>query len=367
MPTLSACLRWLAKRRRLDPIMSRHALRTALASVLTLLLVEAFSLPQGYWAVISAILVMQSNLGRSLHSGWSRIQGTFVGAVLGVLSLMVLGNSFIALGVGVFCTIFFCAYLIGLHESFRIAALTASIVILMGRNVEAPLLLGVERFVEISLGVGVAMGVSWFVLPFRARQSVRMGLRASMESAAAFLSRLMAQCFGQTAPPALTSAKRDCIRQVMRLGPGLEDAAREPGGLGERGQALRALTNAMERLMEDLLAMEHAARELAEETLHLRMQAELASLTTAVEQGLLHAASHVQDREVTTSDMRPTMQALERALYDVERTLEQLRARRIPQKHGLGEVSHFFSLVFCLKEATLELMDILGSLHEGPA
>ncbi len=365
---VAALLQRLPFYRPLDPIMARHAARMAVASVGTLLLVESLGLEQGYWAVISAILVMQSNLGRALASGWARIIGTFVGASLGVLSLVLLGTSSLSLGVGIFLTIFICAYFMGLHESFRLAAVTAAIVILFGRTADSPLLLGLERFIEIVLGVGVAMAVSWFVLPFRARQSLRTGIRDAMDRSGVLLSVLMENCLGNTFDEdAIGERKRECIREVMQLRPSLAEASREPGGLGERGQILKQLTATMERLTEDLLGMEHAARMLADEALHLEMRQQLLALSAAVEDGLHCAARCITDRAVRPANMEPQMLALEAALHDVERGLESLRAGQVSQRHSLCEVSHFFSLVFSLREATLELMEMLGALHEKKA
>ncbi|MCA1943680.1 MAG: FUSC family protein [Desulfovibrio sp.] len=350
---------------RLDPIMARHALRTALASVLTLVLVDVFSLPQGYWAVISAIIVMQANLGRSLMSGLSRVQGTFIGALLGALTLSVMGTGTVSLGLGVFLTIFVCAYFMGLHESFRLAAVTASIVILLGRGTEHPFLLGLDRFLEISLGVAVAMAVSMFVLPFHARTSLRLGIRAALEASAQFVTVLLGHCLeNRYDEPAIVALKNSCIRHVMQLRPALADAAREPGGLGEGGQVLGILTASLDRLMEDFQAMDHAARELAEEALHLELRPDLAALARAMHAGLTAAAGCLGEHGVRRADMRQLMEALENTLHSVDRGMEGIRARQIARRHPLSEVTHFFSLVFSMREAALELMEMLAALHE---
>ncbi|GAB7081411.1 FUSC family protein [Megalodesulfovibrio paquesii] len=352
---------------RLDPIMARHALRTALASVITLLLVDVFSFPQGYWAVISAVIVMQSNLGRALKSGLSRVQGTFIGALLGAITLSVAGANSVSLGIGVFLTIFVCAYFMGLHESFRLAAVTASIVILLGRGSEHPFILGMDRFLEISLGVGVAMAVSMFVLPFRARNSLRLGVRSAMEASGQFVAVLLGHCLErQYDDKAIAALKNACVREVMQLRPALADAAREPGGLGEGGQILSTLATSLDRLMEDFQAMEHAARELADEALHLEMRPDLAALSRSMQAGLTAAAACLNEHGIRRHDLRPQMEALENTLHSVDNAMEGIRARQVARRHPLTEVTHFFSLVFSMREAALEVMEMLANLHEVP-
>ena len=49
----------------------RHAGRTAVAAIVTQLVVTALNLPQGYWAVITAVIVMQANIGGSIRAAWA--------------------------------------------------------------------------------------------------------------------------------------------------------------------------------------------------------------------------------------------------------------------------------------------------------
>jgi uncharacterized membrane protein YccC len=56
-----------------QPRVLRHATRMTVAAVLAFAAAWAFALPQGYWAVISAVVVMQSSLGGTLGAyGYAR-------------------------------------------------------------------------------------------------------------------------------------------------------------------------------------------------------------------------------------------------------------------------------------------------------
>ncbi len=48
---------------RAHPAEWRQALRVVIAVAATLLAIDLFSLPQGYWAVITAVIVVQTSIG----------------------------------------------------------------------------------------------------------------------------------------------------------------------------------------------------------------------------------------------------------------------------------------------------------------
>ena len=62
----------------------RLVIRAATAAALSLLVSDALGLPQSYWAVITALIVVQGSLGGTLTAGLDRLIGTLAGAALGV-------------------------------------------------------------------------------------------------------------------------------------------------------------------------------------------------------------------------------------------------------------------------------------------
>ena len=59
----------------------RLCLRMTIAGLLAYVLAELFALPQGYWAVFSAIIVMQASVGGSVKATIDRVIGTIGGAI----------------------------------------------------------------------------------------------------------------------------------------------------------------------------------------------------------------------------------------------------------------------------------------------
>jgi uncharacterized membrane protein YccC len=56
------------------------ALRVTIAGTLAFAVTRFFDLPQGYWAVITAVVVMQASVGGSLKAAVERFTGTLAGS-----------------------------------------------------------------------------------------------------------------------------------------------------------------------------------------------------------------------------------------------------------------------------------------------
>lgn len=60
---------------------------------MTYLLAEQFALPNGYWAVLTAVLVVQATLGASLSVAIDRALGTLAGGIVGVAGATLAGHT----------------------------------------------------------------------------------------------------------------------------------------------------------------------------------------------------------------------------------------------------------------------------------
>ena len=133
------------------------SLRTAFAAVTAMLLARLLKMPEYYWAPISTIVIIQSTIPpRTL--AWHRFVGTALGAVLGAALATFFPATALVYGVG----IILCgaiAFLLGIGGAYRFAAITLSIILLIPRG-RAPWIVGWHRFLEVSLGVGVALVVT---------------------------------------------------------------------------------------------------------------------------------------------------------------------------------------------------------------
>ena len=155
---------------RLGPLgpAARLAVRTTVAGVLTYAVATGLALPQAYWAVMTALIVVQGSVGGTLAAGLDRMAGTLGGAALGALVALAQPTLGLPDGAALAVAIAPLAMLAARQPRFRVAPLTAAIILLGSPPEVAPLLAATHRVLEILLGSLIGLGVSLLVLPARA-------------------------------------------------------------------------------------------------------------------------------------------------------------------------------------------------------
>jgi uncharacterized membrane protein YccC len=142
-----------------NPSTLKHSLRTAVAAVVSLLVARLFRLPETYWAAISTLIVMQSNLGAALPISAQRFIGTAVGAILGGFVGTYFPANVVAFGVAVFAIGVVCAVLKVERAAYRYSSITLAIVMLVPRAANE-WVVAMHRFFEVSIGIAVGLGLS---------------------------------------------------------------------------------------------------------------------------------------------------------------------------------------------------------------
>ena len=131
--------------------------RTAIAAVISLILAHTLNLREFYWAPISTIVIVLSTIP-PLTLAWQRFAGTAMGAALGAVLATYAPNNWFVYGTGIFlCGILTTAARHG--GSYRFAAIALSIVLLIAHT-RPPWVVAIHRFIEVSLGIAVALLVT---------------------------------------------------------------------------------------------------------------------------------------------------------------------------------------------------------------
>jgi uncharacterized membrane protein YccC len=145
-----------------NPSTLKHSIRTAVAAIVSLLVARLFHLAETYWAAISTLIVMQSNLGAALPISAQRFTGTAVGAIFGGLVATYFPGNVAAFGTAVFAIGVVCAALKVERAAYRYASITLAIVMLVPR-VANEWVVAMHRFFEVSIGifVGLALSAVW--------------------------------------------------------------------------------------------------------------------------------------------------------------------------------------------------------------
>lgn len=139
------------------------AFKAGLAAVLCLWLAGLLGLEHSYWAAISAIVVMGSNTDVTITSCRDRLIGTGLGALLGWGTSYVWRGHSVVYGFAVAVAVFICSAL-QFDKAGRLAAVALTIIVLVDPGAN-PGHAALARFLEVGLGIIVALAVTLLVFP----------------------------------------------------------------------------------------------------------------------------------------------------------------------------------------------------------
>lgn len=270
-----------------------HAAKTALAATLCWALARAFGLHDGYWGSISAIIVLQSNVGSTVNASRDRIFGTIIGSILG-FSFSLFGALPWNYVLAVLAAVLVCG-LLGLRSSSRLAGVTITIIMLV-QSSGPRWSLALDRVIEVMLGIVVALAVTTLVLPDRARLRLRDGLAQEFLVLGAFFETILAG-FQGTPASNLAAAREDALAMLRTNNQLLEAARLEPsGGPGWR-EGLSMLSQFGRSLYDALVALELAVQgsDSEDDSFALRLEPALGKLATDIRSGFQHVAKCIHE------------------------------------------------------------------------
>jgi uncharacterized membrane protein YgaE (UPF0421/DUF939 family) len=139
----------------------QQGIRTALAAVLAYWITSVLHLPGDYWAAISAIVVMQSEIGATVMASRDRLAGTAFGAVVGLITSLIWHHSLFVYGLAVLLVVMLCTAL-NYKNAGRLGGVTVTIIVLI--HFPGPLWqIALQRFLEVSVGILISLfvAVAW--------------------------------------------------------------------------------------------------------------------------------------------------------------------------------------------------------------
>jgi uncharacterized membrane protein YgaE (UPF0421/DUF939 family) len=140
----------------LNWVAMEHLARTTIAAMASLYAAQLCKLPNAYWAAITTLIVMQSTFGATLTVSGQRFVGTAVGALAGALLASRFGPGVLVFGAGVFAIGVVCTLLHLDRPASALAGVTLALVLLVS-GTEPAWAIAAHRFLEVSLGIGVAL------------------------------------------------------------------------------------------------------------------------------------------------------------------------------------------------------------------
>ena len=239
----------------------RHATRVSAAVLAAYLLSTLLHLPQGYWAVFTAVIVVQASLGATITASIERFLGTVVGAAAGAAAAYVhtlypaWGGAILAV------TVALLAFLAAVRPTFKVAPVTA-VIMLIGATTELdPLSAAVFRVAEITVGSLVGVAATLLIFPARAHASVVIGVQKIAGQLAGLLDHYALKLRGGASDLDPRQAYDDLLKALTKLQSAMTEAGRESASRLSDVTAPDALPRTLWRIRNDAVMVGRALRE----------------------------------------------------------------------------------------------------------
>jgi uncharacterized membrane protein YccC len=338
----------------------KQGIKTGLAGIITYAIYIGFHLPQGYWAVFTALVVTQVTLGASWKPALYRTIGSTLGALAAMLLFLILGTGTVRVGLMLFVLATLFGFLTVLHPSFSAAGFTAAIVLVLGRIEGSPLHIGWLRVLDTLLGSFVAFAVGALLWPVSAREGLRDKIANILDGAGALYRAITAAALqGIDNEPEI----RELDRQLHDLRRGITqqmDGARSELSFSRFNQdAYRQFVQAADQLRRRLTAM-------AEDSslfVHAQVEPGLLPSLPALAERTAHTFSTLAEA-IRKKELPPNSAEIDGAVLAVEADLAKLRQQRATAPFALDRMLPFWALVFNLREVAWDLNQLASTLPQ---
>jgi uncharacterized membrane protein YccC len=333
------------------------ALRVTIAGTLAYSVTKILDLPQGYWAVITAVVVMQASVGGSLKAAVERFSGTLTGAIYGgLIAAFVPHSSPLNLGFAIVVALFPLALLAAVKPAFRVAPITSLIMLLppTGQAI-GPLASAFDRVLEITLGNIVGVVVSVFILPARAHtlmtDAAAKVVSLNAELFSVFIEELTAGPQGRSALQKLHPQIRSALKKAEAAA---EEATRERKSHLTEAPDPEPLIRTLYRVRHDLVMIGRAASTPLPAPVRDRLGHSLIALHETTRALLHDLAQALQHRKAP-----PEPYAFQEALSAFSSEAEALRSEALMRELPGKTFGQVFALGFAFEQFRQDLGDLL--------
>jgi uncharacterized membrane protein YccC len=303
---------------------------------------------------------MQASVGGSLKATIDRLTGTVIGAVWGAaLGAAIPHPGTLATGGLMAAALLPLAALVAWWPSFRVAPVTAIIVLLVPHGDASPVEAAIERLIEIALGCAVALGVALAITPSRAH---RLLSAAAADALTPMRDQILLLLAGITEPvhPAAVIALHDRIRgAIERCVAAAADAGRERTSYLTDAPDPDPLVRSLRRISHDLIMLARLLPKPLPEPLSTRLTGPAKRFGGAAAEFLTELADALNRKSAV-----PSLAPLQQALSEYEDVIAELRRDRLIVPLNAEDAERVFGTAFALQQLVSNLADLADRVGE---
>lgn len=349
---------WRALRNR--SVALKLSVRLIVAGLLGMLVARLADLPQDYWIVIAALLVVQGSVGATLVTGLDRMIGTLFGALAGgLVALLLQPETMEERSLAVIITLGPLAVLAAFRPPMRIAPVTAAIVLLADPSHTHIVESAAYRVLEIFIGTLIGFAVSLFVLPARAHKQL-VGQAAQSLRLMEDLLRHYEDSFGQKPPDDRLDSLHERLRTLLaEVETTVGEVRRERANRMAEAPDPEPLARNLRRLRSDVVFIGRTLAQPMPRPVATRLSPVFEEVAETIRSHLRQAA-----RAYETAAPPPSLADVEAALAHFSDALEQIRHQHLTQPLPTTEVGQIYALPFTLDNFQENLRDLDARIAE---
>jgi uncharacterized membrane protein YccC len=329
--------------------------RVTASALLSFELAHWLGLLMPLWAVLTAIIVTQLNVGRSLKASLDYLGGTIGGAIYGAaVGVLVGGGSEVALLTGLAIAVGPLALIAATRQSLTAAPITAAIVLLVPALTHAsPIAAAADRMLEVALGAVIGLTISFVLFPSNAYRLAIEAAARTLDRLAHALGELMGSLKGGLELGALHRIQDGIGEALMELNVVGAEAERERAARISSAPDTGLLLRTLLRLRHDLVIIGRAAVSPLPEDLQARLDP-LTQVAAAIGDFLRASGAALLARRLP-----PRLDGVESALDSYAAAIDTIRHDGLTRCHPSEVTERFFALCFALEQ----MRHNLGDLH----
>lgn len=337
----------------------KQGIKTGLAGVIAYAIYAKFHLREGYWAVFSALVVTQANLGASWQAALYRTIGTTCGALSAALVAALIGIGPVRTGILLFVLASIFGYLSTRHPSLNVAGFTVALVLFFSHQ-QQPWELAWYRVLYTAMGAVIAFGVGVLVWPVHARERLLGKLALLLRDCGALSGAVMQGVFQGKADPKILDELAQAILQHRRaVTRALEETRNEPGRSALDHDAYGSFVDEADHIRQRLMAMAGDSDLYVGAGIVPGFVPHLEDLGGQISAGLLLLSSAINQQ-----GQQLDLSHLDQIVEQVDQELVSLRNARATAPYTLDRMLPFWSFIFNLKEMAAGVRALESKLVE---
>lgn len=336
------------------------AFRVTIAALLALGIAQYLALPLPLWAVLTAVIVTQMSLGRSLRITLDYFVGTLGGAIYGgVIAVFLPHASELALLVVLALAIAPLALVAAISPRYNVAPITAIIVLLVpAMNHASPIDAALNRVLEVVIGGLIGLAVS-FVLPASAHRQTAIAAAHALGMMARALTGLLGGLTGGLDIDGQHRLQDGIGEALVKLSTVAAEAEHERSvrlsGRTDTGPLMRTLV----RLRHDLVMIGRAAVMPLPEAFRARLGPKLSDIGIASTNYLSASGA-----ALVASTAPVSLAAFDLAIEAYGMEVAALRAEGLTRSLPGDVAERFFAVGFALEQLHQNFKDLSRCVAE---